>query len=437
MRTKTDCKQPIIHFIISLLLTMVCSGCITTVQVPSPRHTGGDWIPSDSVFTRYLQQERLHTTHNNEMKLLASGSAKFTSLFDDIRKAKHHIHLEYFNFRNDSIANTLFDLLAEKVQEGVKVRAMFDAFGNMSNNRPIRQPMMEWLRAKGIEIVTFDPIRFPWVNHVASRDHQKIVVIDGHIGYTGGMNIADYYINGLPEIGEWHDMHLRLEGPAVEDLQRMFLTMWNKETHQQVDGTGFFPFTEASTYQAAPRQSGRQVAILQRRPNKAPATIRHAYIAAMDAAEHSIRIINPYFTPTVSIRRAIRRAVRRGVRVDIMIPGKSDIPFTPDAAFYIANRLRKAGAHVYVYNGGFHHSKTMTVDGRFCTVGSTNLNARSLRYDYEVNAFIMDLPLTDELDRLFDHDRQNSTVLTHDTYRQRGHWKRFVGWFAHLFTPVL
>lgn len=394
-------------------------------------------LPSDSVFARYLQAKGIPLTHNNELQLLKSGSEKFTALFEEIRQARHHIHLEYFNFRNDSIANALFDVLAEKVKEGVKVRAMFDAFGNMSNNRPIRRQMLDDLHRRGIEIVTFDPIRFPWINHVASRDHQKIVVIDGKVGFTGGMNIADYYIHGLPEIGEWHDMHLCLKGPAVEDLQRIFLTMWNKETHQQIEGEEFFPYSKDHTYYLEPEQLGKQVAILQRRPNKAPATIRHAYIAAIDAAQHSIQIINPYFTPTASIRRALKRAARRGVRVDIMIPGKSDIPFTPDAALYIANSLRKKGVHIYIYDGGFHHSKVMTVDDRFCTVGSTNLNSRSLRYDYEVNAFMFDLPITDELNQLFDTDKQNSTILTREVYKKRTPWKRFVGWFAHLFTPVL
>ena len=176
---------------------------------------------------------------------------------------------------------------------------------------------------------------------------------------------------------------------------------------------------------------------MQRVPKKAPKAIRHAYIAAIDAAQYKIQIINPYFTPTISIRKAIKRAIKRGVRVEIMIPGKSDIPFTPDAAFYIANQLRKEGAHIYVYNGGFHHSKVMTVDDRFCTVGSTNLNSRSLRYDYEINAFIFDLQITDELNLLFKKDKLDSTILTKEEYKKRTPWKRLTGWFAHLFTPVL
>ena len=396
-----------------------------------------EYVPSDSIFAHYLKAQGYTLTNNNEMKLLKSGEAKFEVLFDEVRRAKNYIHLEYFNFRNDSIANLLFDLLEEKVKEGVKVRAMYDDFGNLSNNQPISSEMHQEICNRGIELVVFDPIKFPWVNHIPSRDHQKIVVIDGKIGFTGGMNIADYYIVGLPEIGEWRDMHIRIEGPAVEDLQRIFLTMWNSETGQDIGGEDMFPYTGDSTRYASPEQLGRQVAIVQRVPHKAPKAVRHAYIAALDAAEREVEIINPYFTPTSSVRKAIKRAVRRGVRVEIMIPAKSDIPFTPDAAFYIANKMRKKGAHIYVYNGGFHHSKIMMVDERFCTVGSTNLNGRSLRWDYEVNAFIMDLPITAELNDMFADDKLNSTILTHDEYMKRTPWKRFVGWFAHLLAPFL
>lgn len=394
------------------------------------------WLPSDSVFARYLQGEGYKIINNNRLTLLPSGREKFDHLFKEIRKARHHVHLEYFNFRNDSIAGALFHLLAQKAKEGVEVRAMFDAFGNLSNNRPLRKRHLIKLQQEGIDIVTFDPITFPYFNHIASRDHQKIIVIDGKTGYTGGMNIADYYINGLPKIGAWRDMHLCIKGPAVDELQHAFVETWEKETGKDIHGDTYFPYGEDSL-NAPPRHAGGQVAIVQRVPKSHPEAMRHAYIAAIDAAQYKVQIINPYFVPTVSIRRAIERALERGVKVEIMIPGKSDISFTPDAGFYFANKLRKKGARIYIYNGGFHHSKVMTVDDRFCTVGSTNLNSRSLRYDYEINAFLFDLPITDQLVQIFNQDKKNSTVMTKDVYKNRKPWKRFVGWFAHLFTPVL
>ena len=394
-----------------------------------------EYIPSDSIFAQYLHSRNIPVYNNNEMELLPSGKLKFESVFKAIREAKHHIHLEYFNFRSDSIAKEIFTLLAEKAKEGVEVRAMFDDFGNLSNNRPLRKEHLKMLNDRGIEIIRFDPIKFPYVNHIFGRDHQKIIVIDGKKGYTGGMNIADYYINGLPGIGSWRDMHICIEGPAVAGLQRAFLDTWNKETKQNIGGKKYFPYGENSTY--TPKQLGKQISIVQRVPHKTPDAIRRAYIEAMDAAEHHIRIVTPYFTPTMAVRKAIFRALKRGVKVEIMISEKADIPFSPDGGFYFANKFRKAGAHIYVYKGGFHHSKVMTVDDRFCTVGSANLNSRSLRADYEINAFIMDLQTTYELDEIYRKDKENSERMTKEYYKHRGTWRNFVGWFASLLTPLI
>ena len=389
---------------------------------------------SDSTLIAYLKEAGLTTTKGNEVFILKSGHEKFIDLFEKIRNARHHIHLEYFNFRNDSIANCLFSILEEKVKEGVQVRAIYDAFGNSSNNQPLKKKHIKALKERGIEIEEFDPIRFPWINHVFHRDHRKIVVIDGKIGYTGGMNIADYYINGLPKIGEWRDMHIRIEGRAVENLQAIFLDMWNRTTGEEISGDAYFPYKKDST---VINYGGKEIAIVDRYPRRNPQLMRRAYAKAIESAENRVQIINPYFTPTRIIKKAIKKAVKKGVKVEIMIPGKSDIPFTPDAALYIANRLRKKGADIYIFNGGFHHSKIMMVDSLFCTVGSTNLNSRSLRYDYEVNAFIFDQQTTGELIGIFKEDQANSTLLTSEIYKKRSPLKKFWGWFAHLFTPFL
>ena len=379
----------------------------------------------------YLREEGIPVTGNNRVKLLMSGQEKFADLFSAIRQARHHIHLEYFNFRNDSIGDALFDLLAEKAAEGVEVRAMFDAFGNWSNNKPLRNKHLKAIRKRGIEIVKFDPITFPYVNHVMHRDHRKIVVIDGQTGYTGGMNVADYYLNGLPKIGQWHDMHVRIDGDAVRYLQGIFLTMWNRETGQHVGGPEYFADIDISDNLA------EEVAIVDRVPRETPRSISHAYAAAIDSAKQVIRIINPYFVPTKSIRRALKNALKRNVRVEIMIPSVSDVPFTPEAALYFVHKLMKRGARIYLFNGGFHHSKVMTVDDAYCTVGTANLNSRSLRYDYETNAFIFDPHTTRQLNTLFSHDCLNSTRLTKEWWMQRPLRKKILGWFAHLFTPVL
>lgn len=419
--------------VILILFTCTSNNIIASTSVYTNNHNQKQ--PSDSILIAYLQKEyNINPTVNNQIKLLKSGEEKFIDLFEEIRKAKHHIHLEYFNFRNDSIANTLFDLLAEKVKEGVEVRALFDAFGNSSNNQPLKKKHLKAIREKGIQIEKFDPFKFPWINHAFHRDHRKIVVIDGMIGYTGGMNIADYYINGLPEIGEWRDMHARIEGKAVNDLQDIFLDMWNKTSGQNINGKEYYPNKDSIT---TSNDNACMIAIVDRYPKKAPEVMRNVYIKAIESANEKVQIINPYFTPVKSVKNAIKKALKNGVKVEIMIPGKSDISFTPDAAMYIANKLRKKGADIYIFNGGFHHSKVMMVDSLYCTVGSTNLNSRSLKYDYEVNAFIFDTETTHELMELFKEDQQNSTLLTKEIYKKRTAWKKFLGWFAHLFTPFI
>lgn len=390
-------------------------------------------VISDETVMLYLKEMGAPVTRNNKVKLLFSGHDKFVDLFESIRSARHHIHLEYFNFRNDSIANALFDLLSEKVKEGVEVRTIFDAFGNWSNNRPLKKRHLRSIRARGIEIVKFDPITFPWLNHAAHRDHRKIAVIDGRVAYTGGMNIADYYINGRPRIGRWRDMHLRIEGDAVSYLQRVFLTMWNRETGQHIGGPAYFPDAPLQL----PDSVSTEVAIVDRTPRETPRSISHAYAASIQAARKHIRIVNPYFVPTKSIRRAIKEAVKKGTEVEIMIPAVSDICFTPEASFHIAHKLMKKGAKVYLFNGGFHHSKIMMIDSLFCTVGTANLNSRSLRYDYETNAFVFDPGITGQLDRMFDLDKQYSTLMTPKYWKKRSAWKKFVGWVGNLMTPFL
>lgn len=421
-----------IHIIILFLFLSVIHAHADRIDslITQPRDSIG--LTSDSLVLRFLSASEIPISDNNKVKLLKSGQEKFIDLFAAIREAKHHIHLEYFNFRNDSIANALFDLLAEKVKEGVEVRAMFDAFGNWSNSKPLKKKHLKQIRERGIEIVKFDPFTFPYINHATHRDHRKIAVIDGKIAYTGGMNIADYYINGLPKIGTWRDMHARIEGNAVDALQEIFLTIWNKETKQNIGGEAYFP-----GHHERSDSTDIVVAIVDRTPKKNSRMLSHAYAMSIFSAQKNVRIVNPYFVPTTSITKALNNTIKRGVDVTIMVSSASDISFTPDAALYKLHRLMKKGASVYMYNGGFHHSKIMMIDDLFCTVGTANLNSRSLRYDYETNAFIFDTQITSELNDMFHEDIEHCTKLTPEFWKKRSPWKKFVGWFANLFTPFL
>lgn len=384
---------------------------------------------SDSRIVDQMSSLGVKFYNGNEVKLIMSGKDKFDLLFEDIRQAKSSVHLEYFNFRNDSIALLLFDILREKRKQGVEVRALFDGFGNDSNNQPLKKHHLKSLRNDSIDIHEFDPVRFPWVNHIWPRDHRKIVVIDGRIAYTGGMNVADYYIVGTKQVGEWRDMHCRIEGPVVNELQDIFVRIWQKVTKEQLTDKKYFQAQE---------KGDKMVGIANREPNKTNKIMRQFYINALDDAQDSVQIINPYFTLTPSVKKAIHRAIKRGVKVDILVSAKSDIPLTPDAVFYNVHKLMKKGANIWLYQPGFHHSKIMMVDGRFCTVGSTNLDARSLRYDYEVNALIINKEVTQELQDMFIRDTKKSVKLTPEEWNKfRTGWQKFRGWFAQLFTPFM
>ena len=384
---------------------------------------------SDSLIVRQMSEYGIRFTKGNEVKLLMSGKEKFADMFEAIRQAKSSVHLEYFNFRNDSIAGLLFDILREKRKEGVEVRAVFDGFGNDSNNQPLKKSHLKALHEDSIEIYEFDPIRFPWVNHIWPRDHRKIVVIDGEIGYTGGMNVADYYLVGTEQVGEWRDMHCRIEGPAVNELQDIFLRFWEKLTKEKLTDEKYFQAKEAGN---------KMVGIATREPHTTNKIMRQFYISALDQAKDSVKIVNPYFCPTSSVIKALKRCAERGVKMDIIMSSKYDVPLVPDVVYYNLRKLMKRGANIWRYRPGFHHSKIMMVDGKYCTVGSTNLDARSLRFDYEINALIIDKDVTRQLDDKFIEDTKKCDLLTEEEYkRSRSTWKRFRGWLGHLLTPWL
>ncbi len=423
---------------------------------------------SDSIVRQRLEQLGVTFTDSNTVQLISTGREKFDLMFADIRKARRRVNLEYFNFRNDSIGKALFTLLGQMVDAGVDVNAMYDSFGNSSNDAPLKNRHLRAIRIMGIDVREFDPIKFPWINHAYHRDHRKIVTIDERVCYAGGMNVADYYIHGRPSYGRWRDMHMRLTGPVVAHYDSIFRRMWNHSFHENLQPlaksdtlkpdtlkpdtlkpdtlkpdtlnadtattptsggmAAMFDFTKA----LAP-QPIATIGVVDRRPGRDSKLMRQAYVAAIEAAQHHIQIVNPYPTNVRSVRHAIWRALRRGVKVEIMVSSKSDVPITPDVVAREMKMMAKRGAHVYYNNNGFFHSKTMAVDGRFCTIGSTNLDARSFLFDYEVNSFIIDSVTTARLQEIFEDDKADCTVFRASDYRKRfslGH--RITGWLFSI-----
>ncbi|MBP5258763.1 MAG: cardiolipin synthase, partial [Prevotella sp.] len=326
---------------------------------------------ADSLLVAQMREKGVTFSHDNNVTLLKTGHEKFDDLLRAVSLAKSSVHLEYFNFRNDSIAGLLFDILKKKASEGVEVRALYDGFGNFSNNRPLKKRHLKELRANGIEIYPYKDVVFPWLQTFFNRDHRKIVVIDGRIAYTGGMNVADYYITGTDMVGEWNDMHCRIEGTEVNSLQKIFIAMWNRVTGQNISGAKYYcsPYTDRSYFtglkqDSSPTAGMKMVGIANREPHRTQDMMRSFYVNAINDAQDSIKIISPYFTLTPCLKKALKNALKRGVRVEIMLSEKCDIMLSPDCGFYNAHKLMKRGAEVWIYQPGFHHTKIIMVDGK-------------------------------------------------------------------------
>lgn len=362
---------------------------------------------------RDFQQLGLTIYENNQVTVLPTAQIKFRALFQSIEQAKKYIYLDYFKFQQDSICGELIECLRRKVSEGVDVRIIFDSFGNKSSDLPLSDTLQTSLRKLGIQITAFDPVRFPWINHLMHRNHHKIAVIDGEMVYTGGMNVADYYLHGKPKVGQWRDMHICMTGPIVEAYEELFLKMWGVDTSHDLSSrmVNSLPLKGAG---------GTPVAFASRWPRESPRIMRQTYCAAIDNAQHLVQIVNPYATLFGEVRASIRKALERGVRVQFMVSTRSDNMANNDVIGLEMHKLMKRGAEVYYFESGFHHSKIMMIDSLFCTVGTTNLDARSLCFDYEVNAFIFDPATTAELQKIFADDVENRcTLLTPEVWKER------------------
>ena len=373
--------------------------------------------------------ERLGLTlyEDNEVRILPTAEIKFRDLFEEVEKAEKYIYLDYFKFQQDSICGVLIEKLCRKAREGVEVKVIFDSFGNHDSDFPLSDTLQARIRQSGVEIEAFDPVRFPWINHLMHRNHHKIAIIDGRMVYTGGMNVADYYLHGKPKVGKWRDMHVRMEGPIVEAYEELFRKMWEKKEqgarskeqentkHSQTYGHSSCPLPPAPC----------PISFASRFPRESPRIMRQTYCICIDNADHLVQIVNPYAMLFGEVRAALRRALERGVKVQFMVSTKSDGKVNDDVIGLEMRKLMKRGAEVWYYNDGFHHSKVMMIDSLFCTVGTTNLDARSLCFDYEVNAFIFSPTTTHELQQIFYDDMTNhSTLLTPEVLKERFPMKR-------------
>ena len=370
-----------------------------------------------------------------DIRILPTAEIKFRDLFEAVEKAEKYILLDYFKFQQDSICGVLIERLKRKVQEGVEVRIIFDSFGNHDSDFPLSDTLQARIRESGIEIVAFDPVRFPWINHLMHRNHHKIAIIDGKTVYTGGMNVADYYLHGKPKVGKWRDMHIRMSGPIVQAYEELFWKMWGKVKSEELRVKNKSNSTPIDSLQKGnsdsslltlhsslplPQRVSVEGAVASRWPGESPGIMRQTYVICIDNAERLVQIVNPYAMLFGEVRAALRRALQRGVRVQFMVSTKSDGKVNDDVIGLEMRKLMKRGAEVYYFEDGFHHSKIMMIDSLFCTVGTTNLDARSLCFDYEVNAFIFSPATTHQLQQIFYNDMEkSSTLLTPEVWQER------------------
>ena len=387
--------------------------------------------------------ERLGLTfyEGNKVRILPTAEIKFRDLFEEVEKAEKYIYMDYFKFQQDSICGLLIEKLCRKAQQGVEVKVIFDSFGNHDSDFPLSDTLQARIRQSGVEIEAFDPVRFPWINHLMHRNHHKIAIIDGRTVYTGGMNVADYYLHGKPKVGKWRDMHIRMDGPIVEAYEGLFWKMWNHKSEERrvkseesklpsalsaySDSSLFTLHSSLSDSSLFTLHSSLPIAVASRFPRESPRIMRQTYCICIDNADHLVQIVNPYAMLFGEVRAALRRALARGVKVQFMVSTKSDGKVNDDVIGLEMRKLMKRGAEVYYYDDGFHHSKVMMIDSLFCTVGTTNLDARSLCFDYEVNAFIFDPATTHELQQIFHDDMtHHSTLLTPEVFKERFPLKR-------------
>lgn len=366
-------------------------------------------------------------TQNNDVEIFTDGKEKFYELFQCMEKAKNHIHVEYYIIKNDNIGNRMLNLLAKKAEEGVEVRLLYDSLGG----RFIPKETIIRLKEAGVKVAAFFSSSLPFFNFkINYRNHRKIVVIDGEIGFIGGFNVGDEYIGLNKEIGYWRDTHIKITGDAVIDLQTRFFLDWGHATKEDMMyRPKYFPDSGNSG------NVGMQ--IISSGPDRVDEAIKRNYVKMINSAKDSICIQTPYFVPDASVLEALKIAASSGVDVRIMIPCKPDHPFVYWATYWYCGELLQYGVKVYTYENGFLHAKTLVVDGVVSSVGTANFDFRSFKLNFECNAVIYDTKIANILRETFFEDLNFSLELTRELYLERGIMIKFKESVSRLLSPLL
>ena len=370
---------------------------------------------------------RALVTLNNKIEIFTCGKDKYYNLLNDIKNAKSFIHIQYYIIENDKIGNELKALLMRKAKEGVEVRVLYDDVGCWSWNE---RNFFEEMISVGIEAKPFFKVTFPQLaNKLNYRNHRKIVIIDGYIGYIGGMNVADRYINGN-RLGVWRDTHIKITGEAVRELQSIFMVDWNFTTKELLNEANYFP---KERYE----KGGAAIQLLTSGPLDENKSIYLMFTKIISNAKNRVYIQTPYFLPNSAITNTLKVAALSGIDVRIMLPGHSDSKLLQYASNSYIQEMLKANIKIFFYQKGFMHAKTLLVDDEITSIGSTNFDIRSFEQNFEINAFIYDKEFNKRYSDVFMRDIKDCKRISLKSWNQRGFFHKTVESLARLFSPVL
>ena len=370
---------------------------------------------------------RAMVTFNNNINVFTYGKDKYSAFFNDIKNAKSFIHIQYYIIDNDNLGKELKDILIKKANEGVEVRVLYDDVGCWNLRRG--NFFNEMVNA-GIDAKPFFKVTFPQLaNKLNYRNHRKIAIIDGRIGYVGGMNIADRYVDGC-KWGVWRDTHIRIEGEAVRELQSIFLVDWNFTTKELLSEQNYFPKVESSN-------GNSTIQLLTSGPLDEHKSIFLMFTKLISTAKKRIYIQSPYFLPNSAATNALKVAALSGVDVRIMIPAQSDSKILQYASNSYISEMLKSNIKVYFYTKGFLHAKTLLVDDEVTSIGSTNFDSRSFEQNFEINAFIYDAEFNYENAIIFMNDIKDCKRVNLKSWKRRSVTSKLIESIARLFSPIL
>lgn len=365
---------------------------------------------------------------DNAVEFFVDGEVKFNQLIEDIKKAEHHIHICYYIFRGDELGKRIVAALEERAKNGVEVKVLYDAVGA----RTLKKSLFKKLEEYGGQTQTSFGSKVHLLNiRLNYRNHRKIVVIDGEVGYTGGFNVGDDYLSLYENMGYWRDTHLKIKGSAVHQLQQRFIIDWNASKRDDLIAY------ESSYFPIIPTQGDTEVQIISSGPDSEDEAIKKGFIKMISLAKDSVYIQTPYFIPDDALKETLELALLSGIEVKIMIPNKPDHPFIYQATLSYVEELMNMGAEIYIYNKGFLHAKTIVVDEELLSVGTANFDIRSFKLNFEVNAFVYDKELSWEQIKYFEEDIEDSFMLTQDFINTYSLWDRFKQQFSRLLSPIL